>query len=152
MPLADQTEYAVEDADITLQLKEHFTKELESGNVAALFNDVELPLVAVLTAMEIEGININVAFLKELSGILTADIERLEKGFMSKQVKNLTLHRQNNWGLYCLKTCNWLPNQKRQKRDNILPLKTCFLSWPKTIKLLETFKNTVNIKNCKVPM
>ena len=55
VPLKDQTEYAVEDADITLQLKEFFTKELESGNVTRLFNDVELPLVAVLTAMEIEG-------------------------------------------------------------------------------------------------
>ena len=46
VPLKDQTEYAVEDADITLQLKEFFTKELESGNVTRLFNDVELPLVA----------------------------------------------------------------------------------------------------------
>ena len=39
VPLADQTEYAVEDADITMQLKEHFTKELESGNVSALFKN-----------------------------------------------------------------------------------------------------------------
>ena len=69
VPLKDQTEYAVEDADITLQLKEFFTKELESGNVTRLFNDVELPLVAVLTAMEIEGIGLNVDFLKELSVI-----------------------------------------------------------------------------------
>ncbi len=67
VPIADQTEYAVEDADITFQLKEHFTKELESGNVTKLFNDIELPLVSVLTAMEIEGINVNTDFLKELS-------------------------------------------------------------------------------------
>ena len=40
VPIKDQTEYAVEDADITLQLKEHFTKELESGNVTKLFNEV----------------------------------------------------------------------------------------------------------------
>ena len=79
VPLKDQTEYAVEDADITLQLKEFFTKELESGNVTRLFNDVELPLVAVLTAMEIEGIGLNVDFLKELSVDLTNDIQRLEQ-------------------------------------------------------------------------
>ncbi|NVJ89021.1 MAG: DNA polymerase I [Flavobacteriaceae bacterium] len=79
VPIKDQTEYAVEDADITLQLKEHFTKELDSGNVTKLFNDVELPLVSVLTAMEIEGININTSFLKELSVALTDDILRLEK-------------------------------------------------------------------------
>ncbi|MEQ6123722.1 DNA polymerase I [Pseudotenacibaculum sp. MALMAid0570] len=79
VPVVDQTEYAVEDADITLQLKEHFTKELESGNVTKLFNDVELPLVSVLTAMEIEGINLNIDFLKELSVDLTSDIQRLEQ-------------------------------------------------------------------------
>lgn len=79
VPIADQTEYAVEDADITLQLKEHFTKELESGNVTKLFNNVELPLVSVLTAMEIEGINLNTDFLKELSVALSEDIGRLEQ-------------------------------------------------------------------------
>ena len=79
VPVKDQTEYAVEDSDITLQLKEHFTKELESGNVTKLFNDVELPLVSVLTAMEIEGINLNIDFLKELSVDLTSDIQRLEQ-------------------------------------------------------------------------
>uniref|UniRef100_UPI00366A952D hypothetical protein n=1 Tax=Plantactinospora endophytica TaxID=673535 RepID=UPI00366A952D len=41
--LPKQTEYAVEDADITYQLKEHFSKELESGNVTKLFNEVETP-------------------------------------------------------------------------------------------------------------
>jgi DNA polymerase-1 len=79
VPVEDQTEYAVEDADITLQLKEHFTQELESGNVTKLFNEVELPLVSVLTDMEIEGINLNTDFLKELSVDLTNDIQRLEQ-------------------------------------------------------------------------
>lgn len=79
VPIADQTEYAVEDSDITLQLKEHFTKELDSGNVTKLFNEVELPLVSVLTAMEIEGINLNTEFLKGLSVDLSTDIERLEQ-------------------------------------------------------------------------
>lgn len=79
VPVKDQTEYAVEDADITLQLKEHFTQELESGNVTKLFKEVELPLVSVLTAMEIEGINLNTDFLKGLSGDLTDDISRLEQ-------------------------------------------------------------------------
>ncbi len=74
-----QSEYAVEDADITLQLKEHFTKELESGNVTKLFQNVETPIVSVLTAMEIEGINLNTEFLKSLSGELTSDIKDLEK-------------------------------------------------------------------------
>lgn len=84
VPIADQTEYAVEDSDITFQLKEHFTKELKSGNVTKLFNDVELPLVSVLTAMEIEGINLNTSFLKELSIDLTTDIKRLEQNIYNQ--------------------------------------------------------------------
>ena len=78
VPLKDQTEYAVEDADITFQLKEHFTKELESGNLTKLFREVEIPLVSVLTAMEIEGINLNTEFLGGLSTVLTSDISELE--------------------------------------------------------------------------
>ncbi len=78
VPLKDQTEYAVEDADITFQLKEHFTKELESGNLTELFREVEIPLVSVLTAMEIGGINLNTEFLGGLSTVLTSDISDLE--------------------------------------------------------------------------
>ena len=74
-----QTEYAVEDADITLQLKVNFEKELLSGNLTELFEKVELPLVNVLASMEIEGININIDFLNTLSKDLAIDIERLEK-------------------------------------------------------------------------
>ncbi|MHC9089270.1 DNA polymerase I [Tenacibaculum sp. IMCC1] len=77
--LPKQTEYAVEDADITYQLKEHFSKELESGNVTKLFNEVETPLVSVLTAMEIEGINLDTDFLKTLSKALSKDISQLEQ-------------------------------------------------------------------------
>ena len=86
-----QTEYAVEDADITLQLKEHFEKELETGNVTTLFDDVELPLVNVLTTMEIEGININPDFLESLSVDLTNDIDRLEKGIYEQAGEEFNL-------------------------------------------------------------
>ncbi|MCH2034700.1 MAG: DNA polymerase I [Tenacibaculum sp.] len=77
--LDKQTEYAVEDADITLQLKNHFTKELESGKLTELFTNVEMPLVSVLTNMEIEGINLNTDFLKEFSKELSSDITSLEQ-------------------------------------------------------------------------
>ena len=77
--LNNQTEYAVEDADITLQLKEHFSRELETSNLTKLYNEIELPLVSVLTSMEIEGVNLNPEFLKKLSNHLTDDISRLEK-------------------------------------------------------------------------
>ncbi len=74
-----QTEYAVEDADVTFQLKEHFEKELGEANTQKLFDDIEVPLLRVLATMELEGINLDEGFLKGLSGALDTDILQLEK-------------------------------------------------------------------------
>lgn len=79
VPLEKQTEYAVEDADVTFQLKEHFEKELGEANTQKLFDEIEVPLLRVLAAMELEGINLNEDFLKKLSKELDTDILKLEK-------------------------------------------------------------------------
>ena len=78
VPLEKQTEYAVEDADITLQLKEHFQEELGEANTQTLFDDIEIPLLRVLATMELEGINLDVEFLNSLSIDLENDIKNLE--------------------------------------------------------------------------
>ncbi|WP_299098608.1 DNA polymerase I [uncultured Winogradskyella sp.] len=78
VPLEKQTEYAVEDSDITLQLKEHFEKELGEANTQKLFDDIEIPLLRVLAAMELEGINLDVEFLNSLSEDLNNDITNLQ--------------------------------------------------------------------------
>ena len=64
VPVDQQTEYAVEDADITLQLKKHFETELGDANTQQLFDDIELPLLRVLADMELEGINLDKSFFK----------------------------------------------------------------------------------------
>lgn len=76
--LEKQTEYAVEDADITLQLKEHFETELGEANIQKLFDEIEIPLLRVLADMELEGINLDEDFLKSLSLQLEIDIKTLE--------------------------------------------------------------------------
>jgi DNA polymerase-1 len=60
-------EYAVEDADITLQLKNVFINELKSKEVEKVFYEVENPLVQVLKDLEFEGVKIDVDFLKDYS-------------------------------------------------------------------------------------
>ena len=79
VPLKEQTEYAVEDADITFQLKEHFQSELGEANTQKLFDEIEVPLLRVLANMELEGINLDQAYLKELASQLVTDILTLEK-------------------------------------------------------------------------
>ena len=76
--LDKQTEYAVEDADITLQLKEHFQGELTEANTKKLFDELEIPLIKALASMELEGINLDKDFLLSLSTDLDADIKTLE--------------------------------------------------------------------------
>ncbi|GGD46585.1 DNA polymerase I [Muriicola marianensis] len=79
VPLDKQTEYAVEDADITLQLAQHFEKELKEAETMDLFRDIEIPLLRVLADMELEGINLDKDFLKGLSTQLDTDIAFLEE-------------------------------------------------------------------------
>ncbi|PCJ97957.1 MAG: DNA polymerase I [Flavobacteriaceae bacterium] len=79
VPLEKQTEYAVEDADITYQLAQHFRPELVEANTAKLFKEIEVPLLSVLADMELEGINLDTEFLQSLSTDLDSDIDTLVK-------------------------------------------------------------------------
>jgi DNA polymerase-1 len=72
------TEYAGEDADITLQLFEEFSPLLDEVEARKLFNEVEMPLIPVLGAMEMEGIKLDVPALKAMSEELNTDLIRLQ--------------------------------------------------------------------------
>jgi DNA polymerase-1 len=70
-------EYAAEDADVTYQLKGVLEKELKDET--KLFEEVEMPLVHVLSKMEMEGIKIDINALKEYSKDLLVEIIEVEK-------------------------------------------------------------------------
>jgi DNA polymerase-1 len=72
-------DYAAEDADITLQLKHQLFPLLKEKEVEKVFNEVENPLVKVLTAMEFEGIKVDVDFLNEYSKLLDVDARKAEE-------------------------------------------------------------------------
>jgi DNA polymerase I len=72
-------EYAAEDADITLQLKNVFVPKLKEKEVEKVFAEVENPLVKVLTAMEFEGIKVDVDFLNDYSKQLEVEAKEAEK-------------------------------------------------------------------------
>ena len=79
VPVDKQMEYAVEDADITYQLAQHFRPELKEAQTDKLFEDIEIPLLRVLADMEREGINLDEDYLHELSKALDEDIKKLEQ-------------------------------------------------------------------------
>lgn len=72
-------EYAGEDADITLHLKNVFQPQLAATLTENLFNQIEIPLVTVLADMETEGIRLDTDFLASLSETLSTDINNLQE-------------------------------------------------------------------------
>ncbi|WP_416867661.1 MAG: DNA polymerase I [Imperialibacter sp.] len=77
--LAAITEYAAEDADITLQLKEKLEPEVEKYGMKKLLDEVEGPLVKVLSYMEYEGVKIDTDALSQMSGELEKASKIVEK-------------------------------------------------------------------------
>jgi DNA polymerase-1 len=71
-------EYAGEDADITLQLKDVFVPKLKENKMDKLFHEVENPLVPVLAQMEKTGVKVDTAALGELSKTLETDMKMRE--------------------------------------------------------------------------
>jgi DNA polymerase-1 len=71
--------YAAADADMTLRLTDLFRGELEKQGLTKLFTDVEMPLVPVLLDMERNGVAVDTAILKEMSGRFGEQIAELEK-------------------------------------------------------------------------
>ena len=76
-PLEQLCPYACEDADITFQLKEIFHKKLDGSKSYEVFKKIEMPLIPVLSAMEMEGIKINTDALSDFSMKLEQKIVEL---------------------------------------------------------------------------
>ena len=77
--VADATRYAGEDADITLRLAHRLLPRLENEGMAALFSEVETPLIPVLVEMERTGIRVDPAVLAGLSDEFGGKLHRLEE-------------------------------------------------------------------------
>ncbi|WP_395045574.1 DNA polymerase I, partial [Flavobacterium sp.] len=77
--LEEIKEYAAEDADVTYQLKQNFSPILDKAETKKLFDEIEIPLIPVLAAMELEGINLDVPFLKEMSVEMAKESSQLEQ-------------------------------------------------------------------------
>ena len=79
LPPEEVYEYAAEDADVTLKLKNLLEPKLHEAGVWQLFSEVEMPLVRVLASMERNGVRLDTDSLKETSQILTARMNDIEQ-------------------------------------------------------------------------
>ena len=72
-------DFACEKADLVLRLRDRLAAQLPEYHLERLFDDIEMPLIPVLAAMESAGIRIDVDFFREVSGRLERDLARIEE-------------------------------------------------------------------------
>ena len=78
LPPSEVYEYACEDADVTLRLKNKLEPELKKFECEKLFYEIEMPLMPVLAEMEMNGVCLDTASLQETSNVLTSRMNELE--------------------------------------------------------------------------
>lgn len=79
VPIEKVYEYAAEDADITLKLKNYFEPQLKEAGIETLFYDIEMPLIYVLAEMELNGVTLDTAALKQSSIAMTKELNQMEQ-------------------------------------------------------------------------
>lgn len=79
VPVSQIAEYAAEDADVTLKLKNHFAPELRKEGLEALFTQIEMPLIYVLAEIELTGVKLDTVALRQSSIELTASLNQIEQ-------------------------------------------------------------------------
>ena len=168
VPLESVKEYAAEDADVTLQLKQVFSPILDKAETKKLFDEIEIPLIPVLAAMEMEGINLDEDFLKKMSVEMQKDIAEFEQKIYEtagekfnlaspKQLGEILFDKMKIGGAKQKKTktgqyatgeevLSYLANEHQIVKD--------ILEWRQMVKLLSTYidalPNQVNKRTQRV--
>ncbi|MEI9957629.1 MAG: DNA polymerase [Ferruginibacter sp.] len=119
-------DYAAEDADITLQLKNIFLPQLKEKEVEKVFYEVENPLVKVLTAMEFEGIRIDEGFLNDYSKELEREAKIAEESVYKQAGVRFNLASPKQLGEVLFDKLQLDPKLKKQKRGNTQQAKMCY--------------------------
>src|SRR5882762_7109058 len=108
-------DYAAEDADITLQLKQALLPLLKTKAVEKVFYEVENPLVKVLTAMEFEGIKVDMDFLQEYSKELEKDARNAEEKVYTQAGERFNLASPKQLGEVLFEKLKLDPKAKKTK-------------------------------------
>ena len=108
-------DYAMEDADISLQLWELLKPKLEDLGQSTTFYEIESPLLPVLVSMEQEGISLEKKTLKEIGETLTVEINRLEKSIFETAGRNFNLNSPKQLGLVLFEELKLVEKPKKTK-------------------------------------
>ena len=115
VPFEKVTDYAAEDADITLQLKSKFEPLLKTHSVEKVFNEAEVPLVEVLTEMEFNGVRIDEVFLKDYSVQLDMEALAAEQRIYDSSGVKFNIGSPKQLGEILFEKLNLDPKAKKTK-------------------------------------
>ncbi|MBE0637735.1 MAG: DNA polymerase I [Bacteroidales bacterium] len=113
--LNDVLNYAAEDADITLQLRKKLEPQLEEFGVKKLFDEIEVPLVSVLSSMEAEGIKLDVQVLRVFSSQLEGEIAEVEREIYTLSGEEFNIGSPKQLGIILFEKLNITKNPKKTK-------------------------------------
>ncbi len=98
VPIDIVSKYACEDADLVIKLKNVLEKELEKTEMTKLANEIEFPLVSVLTDMEYEGVKVDRNVLQSISVELNEEILKLKKTIFNYAGKEFNIDSPKQLG------------------------------------------------------
>ncbi|MDR2086542.1 MAG: DNA polymerase I [Dysgonamonadaceae bacterium] len=152
VPLNLLVDYASEDADITLKLKNVFEKLIEQNNFSSLLYRIEMPLVAVLADMEEAGVRLDIPALKESSLVLSKQLKEIETGIFEMAGKTFNISSPRMVGEILFDQLKIVESSKKTKSgqyttsEDVLenlkskhPIVEKILEYRKTKKLLTTY-------------
>lgn len=111
----DVYEYAAEDADITLQLKEVLEPKLQEVGAVRLFHDIEMPLVRVLADMELSGVRLDTTSLKETEQIFNERMKQYEEHAYELAGKQFNISSPKQVGEILFDTMHIIEKPKKTK-------------------------------------
>jgi DNA polymerase-1 len=91
-------EYSCEDADVTLQLRNVFEPQIKELGLTDLFSDMEMPLVAVLSSMERNGVKIDEKVLKDYAVVLKEELGKFEKAIFAQAGETFNINSPRQLG------------------------------------------------------
>jgi DNA polymerase-1 len=133
VPLADISTYCCEDSEITLRLINILEKDLKKEKLERLFNEIEMPLVEVLSDMEMTGVTIDVPFLNKLSGEFGSELEKLSSEIYELSGEKFNIDSPQQLGKVLFEKVNI------QKESGVLRLKKTKIGYSTDARVLDQF-------------
>ena len=157
VPIPQIAEYAAEDADVTLKLKNYFEPFLKKEEVESLFYNIEMPLIYVLAEMEYTGVTLDTVALKQSSQTLATELKRLENEIYELAGKKFNINSSRQVGIILFEELKIEEKAKKTKTGSYSTSEEILTKMrskhPIIEKLLE-YRGCWNIaesKNCSAP-